>query len=162
MAVVVGSSLRIATRSPGRHSARDTAFIGEFHMSDPASGRQRRHVEKHLGTTQLIIMEAIMTLGPHEAYGLAILDYINDRLPNDYPVDQAQVYVTLKRLLTRGYIAFAEPPRRQNNSPPLKLYLVTEAGERARSSSETRSQALLRAIQAPRVARSGLATMADD
>lgn len=129
-------------------------------MRDSFSRRRRRLAEKPLGTTQLIIMEAIMTLGRHEAYGLAILDYVNERLPNDYPVDQAQVYVTLKRLLTRGYIEHTET-RRQDNSPPLKLYTVTAAGELARATSEARSQALLRAIQAPRDA-TGLQTTVED
>jgi len=113
-------------------------------MTNTRSARALRR-EYRLGPVPLLVLEGIEVL-KKDAYGLAIMDFVNDRLGPERAIDPGQVYVTLKRLeRDRKFVTITET-RTVRSSPPLKVYAVTPEGRRAQSIAKAEAEAMHRAV----------------
>ena len=119
----------------------------ETSMSRPNTQNARaRRRENRLGPVQLLVMEAIPAL-KKDAYGLAIMDFVNARLGPERAIDPGQIYMTLKRLeRNRKFIAIKET-RTVQSSPPLKVYALTPEGRRAQKIAGEEAEAMYRAVR---------------
>jgi DNA-binding PadR family transcriptional regulator len=93
---------------------------------------------------QLLVIEAVGALAA-DAYGLAIMDFVNERLGRERAVDPGSIYVTLKRLAQRQFVV-VKRTRTVRSSPPLKVYAVTPAGRRAHSIAMAEARAMHHAL----------------
>lgn len=98
-----------------------------------------------LGAKPLLILKAILDLKV-DAYGLAIMDYVNALLGPKHATDPAHVFMSLKRLRDRGFIEIKDT-RRVRSSPPLKVYSVTAEGKRAYQFASEEAEAVYRAMK---------------
>lgn len=84
-------------------------------------------VEVFQGTLDLIVLRALVALGPQHAYGLATrLQQVAD---DPFPINQGTMYVALTRLEQRRWIAGTW--QRTESNREAKYYAITKAGERA-------------------------------
>lgn len=84
-------------------------------------------VELLQGTLDLIVLRALLTMGPQHAYGLAArLDQIAD---HPFPLNQGTLYVALVRLEQKGWIKGAW--QRTETNREAKYYSITPAGRRS-------------------------------
>ena len=98
-----------------------------------------------VGPKQAIVLHLIR-IDPDAAHGLGILDAINrDSKPGE-EMQQAQLYMTLKRLLERELIG-ENGTVKLVGAPPLKLYRITKLGRDAIAASVAEAEALIRAIR---------------
>ena len=79
------------------------------------------------GTLDLIVLRALVSMGPQHAYGLASrLEQIADR---PFPLNQGTLYAALVRLEQRGWIKGTWQTTETNREA--KYYSITRAGTRA-------------------------------
>lgn len=91
-----------------------------------ATGRNER-VEVLQGTLDLILLQALSTMGPQHAYGLAArLEQVSD---DPFPLNQGTLYAALVRLEQRGWIKGTW--RRTDTNRDAKFYALTPSGARA-------------------------------
>ena len=91
-----------------------------------ASGPAAR-VELLQGTLDLIVLQALLTMGPQHAYGLATrLDQVAD---HPFPLNQGTLYPALVRLEQKGWIRGSW--QTTENSREAKYYTLTRAGAKA-------------------------------
>src|SRR5262245_44729145 len=87
------------------------------------------HVELLHGTLDLIVLRALMTMGPLHAYALATrLAQVSD---HPLSLNQGTLYPALIRLEQRGWIKGTW--QKTDNNRDAKFYAITKAGERALS-----------------------------
>ena len=88
---------------------------------------KENHVELLQGTLDLIVLRALVTMGPLHAYSLA------ERLAqvSEHPLslNQGTLYPALVRLEQKGWIRSAW--QKTENNRDAKFYSITRAGERA-------------------------------
>ena len=90
------------------------------------SGEGER-VEILQGTLDLIVLQALQTMGPQHAYGLAArLAQIAD---HPFPLNQGTLYAALIRLEQRGWIKASWQTTESNREA--KYYSLTRSGVRA-------------------------------
>jgi PadR family transcriptional regulator, regulatory protein PadR len=88
---------------------------------------EERRVELLQGSLDLIVLQALSTMGPLHAYAIATrLEQISD-----HPLDlnQGTLYPALVRLEQKGWIKGSW--RKTENNREAKFYGLTKAGERA-------------------------------
>lgn len=88
---------------------------------------EERRVELLQGSLDLIVLQALATMGPLHAYAIATrLEQLSD-----YPLDlnQGTLYPALVRLEQKGWIKGSW--RKTENNREAKFYNLTKAGERA-------------------------------
>jgi PadR family transcriptional regulator PadR len=91
------------------------------------ASEDRERVELLQGTLDLIVLRALVTMGPQHAYGLASrLDQIAD---HPFPLNQGTLYAALVRLEQRGWIKGSWQTTETNREA--KYYSITRAGTRA-------------------------------
>jgi PadR family transcriptional regulator PadR len=91
------------------------------------ASEDRERVELLQGTLYLIVLRALVTMGPQHAYGLASrLDQIAD---HPFPLNQGTLYAALVRLEQRGWIKGSWQTTETNREA--KYYSITRAGTRA-------------------------------
>ena len=84
-------------------------------------------VEILQGTLDLIVLRALLTMGPQHAYGLAArLEQMAD---HRFPLNQGTLYAALVRLDQNGWIKATW--QRTESGRDAKYYSITRAGERA-------------------------------
>jgi PadR family transcriptional regulator len=84
-------------------------------------------VEVLQGTLDLIVLQALSTMGPQHAYGLAArLEQLAD---HPFPLNQGTLYAALVRLEQRGWIKGTWQTTESNREA--KYYALTRAGARA-------------------------------
>src|SRR5438552_16807616 len=93
--------------------------------SEPRESRER--VELLQGTLDLIVLQALSTMGAQNAYGLASrLEQVAD---HRFTLNQGTLYPALVRLEQRGWIKGAWQTTENNREA--KFYTITRAGTRA-------------------------------
>ncbi len=91
------------------------------------SSERDSRVELLQGTLDLIVLQALATMGPQHAYGLAArLGQVAD---DPFPLNQGTLYVALVRLEQKGWIRGAW--QRTESNREAKYYAITKAGLRA-------------------------------
>ena len=91
------------------------------------ASEQRPRVELLQGTLDLIVLQALTTMGPQHAYGLAArLEQIAD---HPFSLNQGTLYAALARLEQSGWIKGAWQTTETHREA--KYYSVTKAGARA-------------------------------
>src|SRR2546427_12316897 len=91
-----------------------------------SSGRRGR-VELLQGTLDLIVLQALATMGPQHAYGLAArLEQVAE---HPLMLNQGTLYPALVRLEQKGWIKGAWQKTEKNREA--KYYAITKAGRRA-------------------------------
>jgi PadR family transcriptional regulator PadR len=91
------------------------------------SPEPRQRVEVLQGTLDLIILQALSTMGPLHAYSLAVrLEQIAD---DPLILNQGSLYVALVRLEQKGWIKGSWG--KTENNRDAKFYRVTRSGARA-------------------------------
>lgn len=91
------------------------------------ASENRERVELLQGTLDLIVLRALLTMGPQHAYGLASrLDQMAD---HPFPLNQGTLYAALVRLEQRGWIKGTWQTTETNREA--KYYSITRAGTRA-------------------------------
>ena len=84
-------------------------------------------VEIFQGTLDLIVLRALLTMGPLHAYALAArLAQVSD---HPLSLNQGTLYPALTRLEQKGWIKGTW--QRTDNNREAKFYAITKAGERA-------------------------------
>jgi PadR family transcriptional regulator PadR len=84
-------------------------------------------VELLQGTLDLIVLRALMTMGPQHAYGLAArLEQVSD---HPLSLNQGTLYPALVRLEQKGWIKGAW--QKTENNRDARFYAITKAGTRA-------------------------------
>ena len=90
----------------------------------PSEGK---HVELLQGTLDLIVLRALLTLGPLHAYALAArLEQVSE---HPLSLNQGTLYPALVRLEQKGWIKGRWQKTESNRDA--KYYAITKAGERA-------------------------------
>jgi len=90
----------------------------------PSEGQ---HVELLQGTLDLIVLRALLTLGPLHAYALAArLEQVSE---HPLSLNQGTLYPALVRLEQKGWIKGRWQKTESNRDA--KYYAITKAGERA-------------------------------
>src|ERR671910_2273009 len=90
-----------------------------------SSGRRDR-VELLQGTLDLIVLQALSTMGPQHAYGLAArLEQVAD---HPFSLNQGTLYPALVRLEQKGWIKGSWQKTETNRDA--KYYSITKFGER--------------------------------
>jgi PadR family transcriptional regulator PadR len=90
----------------------------------PSEGK---HVELLQGTLDLIVLRALLTLGPLHAYALATrLEQVSD---HPLSLNQGTLYPALVRLEQKGWIKGKWQKTKSNRDA--KYYAITKPGERA-------------------------------
>jgi PadR family transcriptional regulator PadR len=85
------------------------------------------HVELLQGTLDLIVLRALLTMGPLHAYALATrLEQVSD---HPLSLNQGTLYPALVRLEQKGWIKGTW--QTTNSNREAKFYAITKAGERA-------------------------------
>ncbi|HJZ76643.1 MAG TPA: PadR family transcriptional regulator [Vicinamibacterales bacterium] len=85
------------------------------------------HVELLQGTLDLIVLRALVTLGPLHAYALATrLEQVSD---HPLSLNQGTLYPALVRLEQKGWIKGKW--QKTESSRDAKYYAITRSGERA-------------------------------
>ena len=85
------------------------------------------HVELLQGTLDLILLRALLTLGPLHAYALATrLEQVSD---HPLSLNQGTLYPALVRLEQKGWIKGKW--QKTDSNRDAKYYTITKAGERA-------------------------------
>jgi transcriptional regulator len=84
-------------------------------------------VELLQGTLDLIILRALVTMGPQHAYGLAAR--LNQVADHPLPLNQGTLYAALARLELRGWTKGSW--QRTDSNREAKYYAITRAGRRA-------------------------------
>ena len=93
--------------------------------SEQKPGRER--VELLQGTLDLIVLQALATMGPQHAYGLAArLEQVAD---HRFTLNQGTLYPALVRLEQKAWIKGAWQTTENNREA--KFYSITRAGARA-------------------------------
>jgi transcriptional regulator len=88
---------------------------------------EERRVELLQGTLDLIVLRALVTMGPQHAYGLAArLEQVAD---HPFPLNQGTLYVALVRLDQKGWIKGTW--QRTESNREAKYYAITRSGRRA-------------------------------
>jgi PadR family transcriptional regulator len=88
--------------------------------------REGKQVELLQGTLDLIVMRALLTLGPLHAYALATrLEQVSD---HPLSLNQGTLYPALVRLEHKGWIKGRWQKTESNRDA--KYYAITRAGER--------------------------------
>lgn len=108
------------------------------HTEATSSGtpRTRRGMKAPLATFQYIVIRTVERLGPRQAYGMAIEEYVTTNLPEiAKKIDIAQVYVTTKRLTKLGFLVRSEGQAPNGSGHKVTFYAVTAAGVRAADES---------------------------
>ena len=96
-------------------------------VSTAMASEQRPRVELLQGTLDLIVLQALTTMGPQHAYGLAArLEQIAD---HPFSLNQGTLYAALVRLEQSGWIKGAWQTTETHREA--KYYSVTRAGARA-------------------------------
>jgi transcriptional regulator len=91
------------------------------------ASEHRPRVELLQGTLDLIVLQALTTMGPQHAYGLAArLEQMAD---HPFSLNQGTLYAALVRLEQNGWIKGAWQTTESNREA--KYYTVTKAGARA-------------------------------
>jgi transcriptional regulator len=91
------------------------------------SGRTNRKVEVLQGSLDLIVLQALATMGPQHAYGIAArLEQVSD---HPFTLSQGTLYPALVRLEQRRWIRGKW--QRTENNREAKYYEITKAGGRA-------------------------------
>jgi len=91
------------------------------------ASEERPRVELLQGTLDLIVLQALTTMGPQHAYGLAArLEQMAD---HPFSLNQGTLYAALVRLEQSGWIKGAW--QTTESSREAKYYTVTKAGARA-------------------------------
>jgi PadR family transcriptional regulator len=103
-------------------------------MSSEGSAR----VELLQGTLDLIVLRALSTMGPQNAYGLAAR--LNQLADHPFPLNQGTLYVALVRLEQQGWIKGAWQTTEAGREA--KYYSITRPGTRALDSRIERWQRL--------------------
>jgi transcriptional regulator len=86
-----------------------------------------RHVELLQGALDLIVLQALATMGPQHAYGLAArLEQVAD---HPLRLNQGTLYPALVRLDQKGWIKGAWQKTEHNRDA--KYYAITNAGRKA-------------------------------
>jgi PadR family transcriptional regulator PadR len=99
-------------------------------------------VELLQGTLDLIVLRALVTMGPQHAYGLATrLDQVAD---HPFPLNQGTLYVALVRLEQKGWIKGTW--QRTENNREAKYYAITRRGRRALEKQTERWSRLTRFV----------------
>ena len=107
-------------------------------MTSEAGGR----VELLQGTLDLIILQALSTMGPQHAYGLAArLEQVSD---HPFTLNQGTLYPALVRLEQKGWIRGSW--QRTEHNREAKYYGSTRAGTRALSRQAERWRRLTRLV----------------
>jgi PadR family transcriptional regulator PadR len=83
-------------------------------------------VELLQGTLDLIVLRALSTMGPQNAYGLAAR--LQQVAAHPFPLNQGTLYVALTRLEQRGWIKGAW--QRTESNREAKYYAITKTGLR--------------------------------
>lgn len=95
--------------------------------STAMASEQNDRVELLQGTLDLIVLQALSTMGPQHAYGLAArLEQVAD---HPFPLNQGTLYAALVRLEQRGWIKGAW--QRTETNREAKYYSLTRTGTRA-------------------------------
>src|SRR5437762_12199808 len=93
--------------------------------SEQKPGRER--VELLQGTLDLIVLQALATMGPQHAYGLAArLEQVAD---HRFTLNQGSLYPALVRLDQKGWIKGTWQKTDKNRDA--KYYTITQSGRRA-------------------------------
>ncbi|HKB11692.1 MAG TPA: PadR family transcriptional regulator [Vicinamibacterales bacterium] len=102
--------------------------------SSPAHAGDGQHVELLQGTLDLIVLRALLTLGPLHAYALATrLAQLSE---HPLSLNQGTLYPALVRLEQKGWIKGKWQKTESNRDA--KYYAITKAGERALSKQTER------------------------
>jgi len=98
------------------------------------SPERRERVEVLQGTLELIILQALSTMGPQHAYSLAArLEQVAD---DPLILNQGSLYVALVRLEQKGWIKGTWG--KTGNNRDAKFYAITRSGARALESQTAR------------------------
>jgi PadR family transcriptional regulator PadR len=84
-------------------------------------------VELLQGTLDLIVLRALVTMGPQHAYGLAAR--LNQVAAHPLPLNQGTLYAALVRLELRGWTKGSW--QRTDSNREAKYYAITRTGRRA-------------------------------
>jgi transcriptional regulator len=92
-----------------------------------SSEKPRDRVELLQGTLDLIVLQALATMGPQHAYGLAArLEQVAD---HRFTLNQGTLYPALVRLEQKGWIKGSW--QTTENKREAKYYAITKSGTRA-------------------------------
>jgi PadR family transcriptional regulator PadR len=91
------------------------------------ASEERDRVELLQGTLDLIVLRALVTMGPQHAYALAAR--LNQVAEHPLPLNQGTLYAALVRLELRGWTKGSW--QRTESNREAKYYAITPAGRRA-------------------------------
>lgn len=107
-----------------------TSKYSAWHRAVVSTGRSSERsssVTVLQGSLDLIVLQALATMGPQHAYGLASrLEQVAD---HPFSLNQGTLYPALVRLEQKGWIAGAW--QRTENNREARYYSLTTAGRRA-------------------------------
>jgi DNA-binding PadR family transcriptional regulator len=116
--------------------------------SDLSSGRskfQRRRAEdRAIGPLAYLVLCAVEDLQKSQAFGTAIAERMSEYL--DEFVDQAQVYVALRRLAEKHYVIGSEIKSQGRGHSVLTVYRLSESG-RAQKNDAAKFYAKIASVQ---------------
>lgn len=98
--------------------------------------------QESVGEFELLVMLAVLRLGPEEAYTVSIADDIQARTGRS--VRRANVYTTLQRLEAKGLVStWLGEPRPERGGKPRRLVTVEPAGLEAVRATTSAIQAMM-------------------
>lgn len=98
--------------------------------------------QESVGEFELLVMLAVLRLGPEEAYTVSIADDIQARTGRS--VRRANVYTTLQRLEAKGLVStWLGEPRPERGGKPRRLVIVEPAGLEAVRATTSAIQAMM-------------------
>lgn len=108
------------------------------------SGQQEERAELLQGTLDLIVLQALATMGPQHAYGLAArLAQVGD---HPLTLNQGSLYPALVRLEQKGWIKGSWGRTESNREA--KFYALTRTGSRALTQQTERWRRLAGLVEA--------------
>lgn len=106
------------------------------------TSEETNRVEVFQGTLDLIILQALATMGPQHAYGLAAR--LEQMAEDRFPLNQGTLYAALVRLELRGWTKGSWQTTESNREA--KYYAITRAGTRALQKQTERWKRLARFV----------------
>ncbi len=87
--------------------------------------RHRKRADKPMGPMQYLVIKTVAKLMPN-AYGMEVIEQVDNQLES--VTDSGQIYVTLDRLVGKGYLKSYEMPSPRKTGHTVSGYIITPNG----------------------------------